>query len=398
MDDLLRYRDQFPILKSTTYLISNSLGAMPAHVRDALNAYADIWAARGVRAWQEQWWQLPRVVGDQIGALIHAPRGTVIMQPSVTLAHAQIFSCFEFPSGGKRIKIVTDEMHFPSILYLIDQQRARGAEIVIVKSDDGVTIDQQKLLHAIDERTALVAVSHVLFKSAFIQDAAAITKRAHQVGARVLLDGYQSVGTIPVDVRAIDADFYAGGCLKWLCGGPGNAFVYVREDLIAQYEPNLVGWFAHARPFEFEMPPIDYLPDIGRYAVGTPAIAAYYTAQPGLEIIAEIGIDNIRAKSVRQTTHLIELADELGFPVTTPRDASLRGGTVAVNVEQGYEISKVLKDREFVADYRPGAGIRLSPHFYTRDDELDAAMLEIKKIRETRAYEKYVTKEKDTVT
>jgi len=396
MDDLLKYRDQFPILDSTTYLISNSLGAMPQRVHDALNAYADIWATRGVRAWQEQWWQLPRVVGDQIGALINAPHGTVIMQPSVTLTHAQIFSCFGFT--GKRNKIVTDEMHFPSILYLIDQQRARGAEIVIVKSDDGVTIDQQKLLDAIDERTALVAVSHVLFKSAFIQDAAAITKRAHQVGARVMLDGYQAVGTIPVDVRATNADFYAGGCLKWLCGGPGNAFVYVRKDLIAQYEPKLVGWFAHARPFEFEMPPVDYLPDIGRYAIGTPAIAAYYAAQPGLKIIAEIGVDKIRAQSVRQTARLIEIADELGFPVTTPRDASLRGGTVAANVEHGYEISKVLKDREFIVDYRPGAGIRLSPHFYTRDDELDAAMLEIKKIRETRAYEKYVTKQKDTVT
>lgn len=398
MDDLLHYRDQFPILNSTTYLISNSLGAMPARVHAALNAYADTWATRGVRAWQEQWWQLPRVVGDQVGALINAPRGTVIMQPSVTLAHAQIFSCFEFPSGGKRNKIVTDEMHFPSILYLIDQQRVRGAQVVMVKSDDGVTIDQEKLLNAIDEHTAFVSVSHVLFKSAFIQEAAAITQRAHQVGARVILDGYQAVGTIPVDVRATNADFYAGGCLKWLCGGPGNAFVYVRQDLIAQYEPRLTGWFAHARPFEFEMPPLDYLPDIGRYAIGTPAIAAYYAAQPGLEIIAEIGVDKIRAKSERQIARLIELADELGFPVTTPRDARVRGGTVAVNVERGYEISKVLKDREFIVDYRPGAGIRLSPHFYSRDDELDAAMLEIKEICESRAYEKYIEKEKDTVT
>jgi kynureninase len=369
---------------------------MPARVHAALNAYADIWATRGVRAWQEQWWQLPRVVGDQIGALINAPRGTVIMQPSVTLAHAQIFSCFEFTGG--RNKIVTDDMHFPSILYLADQLRGRGAEIFTVKSDDGVTIDAQKLRAAIDERTALVVISHVLFKSAFIQDVDAITQRAHQVGARVLLDGYQAVGTMPVDVRAIDADFYAGGCLKWLCGGPGNAFVYVRPDLIAEYEPKLTGWFAHARPFEFEMPPLDYLNDIGRYSIGTPAIAAYYAAQPGIEIIAEIGIEKIRAKSVRQTTRLIELADELGFPVTTPRNSRQRGGTVAVNVEHGYEISKVLKDLDFIVDYRPGAGIRISPHFYTRDDELDEAMLEIKKIRETRAYEKYVEKEKDTVT
>lgn len=396
MDNLLEYRDRFPILNSTNYLISNSLGAMPAGVRDALNGYGDVWATRGVRAWQEQWWQLPRVVGDQIGALINAPRGTVIMQPNVTLAHAQVLSCFEF--GGKRNKIVTDDMHFPSILYLIDQQQERGAEVTVVKTDDGVTIDLQKLLDAIDENTALVALSHVLFKSAFIQDATALTRRAQQVGAKVLLDGYQAVGTIPVDVRAIAADYYAGGCLKWLCGGPGNAFLYVKEDLIRQSEPKLVGWFAHARPFEFEMAPIDYLNDIGRFSVGTPAIAAYLAAQPGLEIIAKIGVDSIRTKSVKQTTRLIELADELGFPVTTPRDAHSRGGTVAVNVDRGYEISKVLKDREIIVDYRPGAGIRLSPHFYTRDEEIVAAMLEIKNIRETRAYEKYIVVDKDTVT
>lgn len=396
MDNLLEYRDLFPILSSTNYLISNSLGAMPAGVREALDGYADVWATRGVRAWQEQWWQLPRVVGDQIGALINAPRGTMIMQPNVTLAHAQVLSCVEF--RGKRNRIVTDDMHFPSILYLIDQQRERGAEVRVVKTDDGVTIDQSKLLDAIDESTALVALSHVLFKSAFIQDATALTRRAHQVGAKVLLDGYQAVGTIPVDVRAISADYYAGGCLKWLCGGPGNAFLYVREDLIRQSEPKLVGWFAHARPFEFEMAPIDYLNDVGRFSVGTPAIAAYLAAQPGLQIIDKIGVDAIREKSVKQTTRLIELADELGFPVTTPRETHLRGGTVAVNVERGYEISKVLKDREIIVDYRPGAGIRLSPHFYTRDAELDAAMLEIKNIRETRAYEKYIVVDKDTVT
>ncbi len=396
MDALLSYRDQFPVLESTTYLISNSLGAMPQRVYDRLRDYADLWATRGVRAWQEEWWQFPRVVGDQVGALINASPGTVIMQPSVTVAHAQIFSCIVLENG--RNKIVTDDMHFPSILYLADQQRARGAEIVTVKSDDGVTIEQGKLLNAIDECTALVVISHVLFKSAFIQDVAAVAQRAHAMGARIMIDGYQSVGTIPVDVRAIDADFYAGGCLKWLCGGPGNAFLYVREDLISQYEPKLVGWFAHARPFEFEMPPMDYLNDIGRFAIGTPAIAAFYAAQPGLEIIAEIGVEKIRAKSIRQTARLIEIADELGFPVTTPRDASVRGGTVAVNVEHGYEISKVLKDREFIVDYRPGAGIRISPHFYTRDDELDAVMLEIRKIRETRAYEKYLVRAKDTVT
>jgi kynureninase len=394
-DDLLGYRAQFPILKQTTYLISNSLGAMPQRAYDTLHDYAETWATRGVRAWQETWWNLPRVVGNQIAALIHAPNDSVIMQPSVTLAHAQVLSCFDFT---RRLKIVTDDMHFPSMLYLIDQQRAHSAQVVTVQSDDGVTINQQKLLAAIDEQTALVLISHVLFKSAFIQDVAAVTQRAHAVGAQVMIDGYQSVGTIPVNVPALDVDFYAGGCLKWLCGGPGNAFLYVRPSLIPALEPKLIGWFAHAHPFDFVQPPIEYLPDIGRFAIGTPAIAALYAAQPGLEIISEIGIDKIRRKSVRQTARLIELADELGFPITTPRETNARGGTVAVNIAHGYEISKVLKDREFLVDYRPGAGIRISPHFYTGDDELNAVILEIKKIRETRAYEKYVTETKETVT
>ncbi len=261
-----------------------------------------------------------------------------------------------------------------------------------------MTIDQQKLLHAIDERTALVAVSHVQFKSAFIQNVAAIAERAHALSARVLIDGYQAVGTVPVDVQALGVDFYAGGCLKWLCGGPGNAFVYARQDLISELKPQLVGWFAHAHPFDFAQPPLEFLPDIGRLAIGTPGIAAYYAALPGLEIIAEIGAAKIREKSVRQTTRLLELADELGLPTTPPRDSSVRGGTVAVNVREGYAVSKVLKEREFIVDYRPGAGIRLSPHFYTRDDELDAVMLEIKKIGETRAYEKYAEGERDRVT
>ena len=398
MDELNRYRDQFPILNTTTYLISNSLGAMPQRAYDALHAYADMWATRGVRAWQEHWWNLPREVGDQAGGLMNAPRGSVIMQPNVTTAHAQLLSCFDFREASRRRKIVTDDMHFPSILYLLDQQRARGAEIVTVHTEDGMTIDQAKLLAAIDEQTALVVVSHVLFKSAFIQDVAAIASRAHALGARVLIDGYQAVGTIPVDVRALDVDFYAGGCLKWLCGGPGNAFLYIRPALIQELEPRLAGWFADAHPFDFNQPPLDYLPDIGRFAIGTPAIAALYAARPGMEIIAEIGVEKIRAKSLRQTTRLLELADELGLPTTTPRDARVRGGTVAVNVEHGYAISKVLKDREFLVDYRPGAGIRISPHFYTSDDELDTVIHEIQQIRESRAHEKYLTVAKDTVT
>ncbi len=395
-DALLQYRSQFPVLRDANYLISNSLGAMPQAAYDALYEYAETWATRGVRAWQEKWWGLTREFGEWIAPLLNAPRASLIWQPNVTLAHATIFSCIEFTNGRK--KIVNDDMHFPSILYLCEEQRARGAVIETVHSDDGITIDQQKLLDAIDDETALVVISHVLFKSAFIQAARAVCEKAQRVGAQVILDGYQAVGTIPVDVEKLNADFYIGGCLKWLCGGPGNAFLYVRPDLISELQPRLVGWFAHARPFDFETGAIDPIDSIAKFQTGTPAIPALYAARPGLEIIREIGIEKIRAKSVAQSARLIELADEYDFPVTTPRDPNLRGGTVAVNVEHGYEISKVLKDREFIVDYRPGAGIRLSPHFYTRDDELGAAMSEIRAIQESRAFEKYRARVRDTVT
>ena len=172
----------------------------------------------------------------------------------------------------------------------------------------------------------------------------------------------------------------------------------MRPALIPQLEPKLVGWFAHAHPFDFQMPPIDYIPDIGRFQIGTLAISALHAAQPGLDLIAKIGADAIRAKSIHQTTRLLALADELGFPTTTPRKTNERGGTVAVNVENGYAISKILKDREFLVDFRPGAGIRISPHFYTSDDEVDAIMLEIKQIIESRAHEKYLVEARDTVT
>jgi kynureninase len=394
MDPLLGFRDRFPILERTNYLISNSLGAVPSAAAASLQSYYQTWATRGVRAWEDSWWSMVSDLGDLVAPLIGARRGEVVFQPNVTTAHAVILSAFDFSPPADRI--VTDAMHFPSILYLIDQQRRNGARVKVVPSEDGVAVDAGRLVEAIDEKTALVCISHVLFKSAFIQDVAAITEKARRVGAISVVDGYQSVGTIPVDVGALGVDVYIGGCLKWLCGGPGAAFVWVDPGIGRRLEPSLTGWMAHEQPFAFE-PKLVRRDDAWRFLHGTPNIPALYAARPGLEIVNEIGVEAIRAKSLRQTGRLLELADREGYRCTTPRDPSRRGGTVAIDVENGYEISRSLKSLDILCDYRPGAGIRLSPHFYTRDNELDAAIAAIGEIRHTGAWRAFTTG-KSTVT
>jgi kynureninase len=382
-DPLLRYRSRFPIVERTNYLISNSLGAVPTDVSESLQSYYETWAMRGVRAWEESWWEMPTRLGDLVAPLIGVSEsGQVIFQPNVTIAHAVVMSAL---NAGKRHKIVTDAMHFPSILYLLGEQTRLGFELEIVPTDDGIAVDSNRIVDAIDDSTAAVCVSHVYFRSAFIQDVRAICQKANAVGALSVIDGYQAVGTIPVDVNAMGADIYIGGCLKWLCGGPGAAFLWAKPSVAARLLPKLTGWMAHERPFAFA-PSLERRADAWRLLHGTPNIPALYAARPGLEIINEVGVAAIRAKSVRQTQQLITLAEEREFRVTAPRDADRRGGTVAIDVEPGYEISQVLISRDILCDYRPKAGIRLSPHFYTRDDELDAAIEAIGEILERRAW------------
>jgi kynureninase len=370
-DPLLAYRDQFPILSRTNYLISNSLGAVPSSASDRLREYVETWATRGVRAWEEAWWGLAADLGDLVAPLIGAGPGEVAFQPNVTLAHAIVFSAFD--GRADRPRIVTDAMHFPSLLYLLAERRGAGALVEVVPSEDGITVDTRRIIEAIDERTAFVNLSHVLFKSAYIHDVAAIASRAREVGAVTIIDGYQAVGTIPVDVAALGVDVYIGGCLKWLCGGPGAAFLWVRPGIRDRLAPRLTGWMAHTRPFAFA-PVLERRTDAWRFLHGTPNIPAFYAARAGLEVIRQVGIPAIRAKSQRQTARLIALAEARGYRCTTPRDPDRRGGTVAIDVEHGYEVSLGLKAREILCDYRPGAGIRLSPHFYTRDDELGTAL------------------------
>jgi kynureninase len=384
-DELLQWRSEFPILEKAVYLISHSLGAMPKSTYDRLHEYAEVWATRGVRAWAEGWWNMPVTVGDEVGKIIGADPGSVVMHQNVSICQSLILSCFE--PTPERNKIVYSELNFPSVMYVYEAH-ARDGKLTIetVKSDDGISVPLERMLAAIDETTLLVPFSHVLFKSAFLQDAKAIIDRAHEVGALVVLDTYQSAGTVPFSVKELNADFATGGSVKWLCGGPGAGYLYVRPDLQNKLEPKTTGWMAHEHPFAFDTE-LHYASNITRFLHGSPAIPALYAAQSGYRIINEIGVNKIRAKSVRQTEYLIQLAEEAGFVVTSPKDSSRRGGTVTVAHESASAIAKELIRREFVIDYRPGAGVRISPHFYTTDNELELVIEEMKKIRETCAFE-----------
>jgi kynureninase len=381
-DDLLRYRSEFPILERTTYLISNSLGAMPRGVYEALQGYADTWATRGVRAWEEHWWMLAAEVGDEIGALMNAPRGSVSTHQNVTTCQAVVASCFDF--SGKRNKVVYTDMNFPSVMYFWEAQRARGARVHMVRTDDGITVPTERLLDAIDEETALVPVSHVIFRSAFINDAKAIIEKAHRVGAFVVLDTFQSLGTVPVDVQQLNVDFACGGVLKWLCGGPGVAYLYTRPDLGKTLRPTFTGWIAHESPFAFEVGATRYAEPPYRFMNGTQHIPALEACRPGVKIIREVGVDRIRDKSKRQTGRLIALAEEHGWQVNTPRDPEKRGGTVTIDMPDSQQVCQELLRREILVDWRPKAGVRMSPHFYNSDEELDRAINAVEEILKER--------------
>jgi len=386
-DTLLAYRSEFPILDRVTYLVSNSLGAMPRAVPERLAEYADAWNRRGVRAWADGWWAMPLTVGDEIAPLLGAGPGEVAMFPNVTLAQAAVLSAVEYKPP--RDTIVMTGLDFPSVRYVYDELATRlGARIVTVPSDDGIGIDTARVIEAIDERTRIVAVSHVLFRSAYIMDADAICRRAHDAGALVSLDAFHSVGVMPVDVRATGVDFLTGGVLKWLCGGPGGAFLYVAPRVRETLEPALTGWQAHARPFAFENE-MEYGRGAARWLNGTPVIPALYAAIEGPRIVRKAGIEAIRAKSLRQTARLVSLADAHGWPVNAPRDPDRRGGTVAFDVPNGYEVAQALLARDILVDYRPEAGIRVAPHFYTDDREIDAAVEAMASILETGAWQQF---------
>ena len=387
-DPLHVYRDRFPILESSTYLISNSLGAMPAAVADAMRAYAETWATRGVRAWAEAWWTLPARTGDLVAPLLGAKPSTVAMHTNVTTASAAFLS--SLAPGKGRDKVVTTALQFPSILYLLERWcGGNGAKLEIVPTEDGIGIDQERLLAAIDAKTLVVAISHVEFKSAFINDAAAVARRCRDTGALLLLDVFQSAGVLPIEAEKWGVDACVGGCLKWLCGGPGNVFLYVDPALAPKLEPRVTGWMAHPKPFAFEGPPMRWTEGPYRFLNGTPPIACHYAAEAGLKIHNEIGIPAIREKSKRLTKLIMEGARGHGWRVHAPEDPERRGGTVAVDAPHGELVAKELLARDIVIDYRPGAGIRIAPHFYNSEDECRRALDAIAEILATKAYARH---------
>ena len=389
-DQLLSFREEFPILATTNYLVSNSLGPMPRTVPEKLAEYARDWGELGVKAWNRGWWEYPVEVGNEIAPLINADNGEIVMMPNVTIAQTAVLSSIDFPKG--RDTVVMTELDFPSVRYAYAEMAQRlGARVVSVRSEDGIGIDIDRLLRAIDERTRLVAISHVLFRSAYLMDVDAICRRAHEVGALVSLDSFHAVGIVPVDVKRSTPDFLTGGVLKWLCGGPGACFLYVSPKVRDQLKPALTGWQAHSRPFAFEEE-MEYTTGAFRWLNGTPVIPALYAAAEGPRILRRAGIPAIREKSLRLTSRLIDLADARGYSVNALRDPQKRGGTVALDVPHGYEVTQHLLSRNILVDYRVGAGIRIAPHFFTREDELEEVIFEIDTALESGSWQRFSEK------
>ena len=376
MSDVLlnRRREHFPTLASGIHLLSHSLGPIAREARDSMLAYCDAWEHHTSEdAWATSWWELSQLVGDRIARIIGGAPGSVQIQPNASIALASAASCFDF-AATKRNKVVTSELDFPSMEYIWEAQSAAGAKIEVVASPDGITVPLENILAAIDETTALVAMSHVSFRSSYRVDAKAIVEHAHAKGALVLLDVYQSAGAIELDASGWKVDFLIGGTIKWLCGGPACGYLYVRPELQSDLKPRLTGWVAHDVPFEFAHAPMRYAKSVRRFAQGTPSIPALYSALPGLQIIEEVGIETIAAESRRRTELMIEFALERDWKVNSPLDVNQRGGSVMIFVDDGPGMVERLGEKKVFVDCRPGVGLRISPHFFNTDEEVREAL------------------------
>lgn len=377
-DSLLEYRKHFPALDDCVHLISHSLGCVPAAAERDLHEFFDLWRTKSITAWSD--W-LPEVdrAAARIAKIISAKPTTVVMHHNVSGIMAVLASCLDY--NGGRDKVVYEALQFPTVSYVWQAEQRRGARCVLVPSRDGMTIDTDAMCAAIDEQTLVVPISHVVFSSAYIQDVKRICDRAKQVGAHVILDCYQSIGTLPLDVVELGVSFACGGSVKYLCGGPGAAWLYVREDLIDKFAPRVTGWFGNEAPFAFTMPAQSYADSIWRYMGGTPAVAALYQSRAGQSLIGEIGTRKIRDKSLVMTQACIDWVDELGLKLNSPRAADHRGGSVVFDFVGSADVCRELNRRKFFSDHRPGVGIRIAPHFYTKREEIDLFFGELKKIR-----------------
>ncbi len=392
-DSLLSFRDRFPITQRSNYLINNSLGAMPAATRDSLAQYLDEWDSRGVRAWGDGWWVLQEQVADQVAGILGVDDGTVSMHQNVAVALEMILSCFRF--DGKRNGIVYADRNFPSDQYIYEARAAHGAKLTRVPAAaDGFSTDGEEFASHIDDTTLLVAIDHVMFRSSAIVDIEPIVKKAREVGAFVILDTFHSVGTVPLEAKKWGVHAVVGGALKWLCGGPGNCFLYVDPDEAKNLKPAFTGWAAHKQPFLFSPEGQDFRDDGGRFATGTPNVPALYAGKEGIATLAEAGLRNVRARSQKLTTFLIEAAQRHGFGLKSPLDAAKRGGHVALDVPDGYAVCQALSEREIVVDFRPDAGLRVAPHFYNTEDEVRAALQAIRDILDNGDHERFLKAER----
>jgi kynureninase len=392
-DPLLAFRDRFPITQRTNYLINNSLGAMPAAARRSVQEFLDQWDTRGVRAWGDGWWALQEQVADQVAGILGASRGSVSMHQNIAVAQEMILSCFRF--DGKRNRIVYADRNFPSDQYIYEARASHGARLVRVPAaSDGISTDPEQVAAAIDDETLLVAIDHVMFRSAAIVDTAPIVRKARKHGAFVVLDVFHSAGIVPVDAQALGVHAIVGGALKWLCGGPGNCFLWVHPDEVKKLRPSFTGWAAHKQPFAFSPAGQDYRDDGGRFHTGTPNVPALCAGKEGIAAVAAAGVAAIRAKSQRQTKLLIDEAQRAGLAVRSPLDGARRGGHVALEVPHGYAVCQALAAREIVVDFRPDAGLRVAPHFFNTDDEVVAAVRAMRAIVDSREYEQFLAQAK----
>jgi len=369
-----RRREEFPTLASGIHLMSHSLGPVPRATRESMLAYFDAWQGHTSEdAWATSWWEMSAHVGDRIAKILGGAAGSVQPQPNASIALSSVASCFDFVST-RRNKIVTSALDFPSMQYIWDAQQKVGARVEIAPSDDGVTIPLEQLVEAIDDKTCLVALSHVSFRSSYRVDPKAIVERAHRHGALVLLDTYQSAGAVELKAAEWEVDFLIGGTIKWLCGGPASGYLYVRPDLQKELQPRLTGWVAQPAPFDFAPPPARYDNSVRRFAQGTPSIPALYSVLPGLQLIEEVGVKTIQAESQRRTESMIDFALERGWKVNSPRDVAQRGSSVMIYVDDGPAMVKLLGERKVFVDCRPGVGLRMSPHFFNTDEEVREAL------------------------
>jgi len=368
-DDLLGRREDYPVLARKTYLASHTLGAMHRRTAERLQSFADLWATEGVVAW-EQWMPEVRRVADVLGSLIGAPPGTTVLRQNVADLLGDLVSGLDW--RGPRNRVITSSLEWPGSLHLWSQVHRWGGEAVVVPgTPDGLDVDLEAMLAAIDERTLVVECSHVLFRTSTLVDVKLLVDKAHEVGALAVVDGYQAAGTVPVDVVDLGVDVYVGGSVKYLSGGPGNGWMHVRPGLVL--EPVTTGWFGQRSPFDFD-PENHYAEGVARFQGGTPGVPAHYAAGPAYEALAEIGVDRVRERSVSMTQPLLESALDRGFTVRSPHDPAHRGGHVTIDPGDSQRVHDALLSQGFVVDHRPGVGIRVSPHFYNTLDEAMACL------------------------